>query len=370
MGKLFFTSESRADAACARSAGQMGAARRVACLLLPFVLLCLCGCEKQPETKSKMLDGPLDTVSTITLYDWSGGEEPIDEIFEMLGDIDSRMSSVSLTSEPAAISAGAGSPVAVSQDTFGLIRYAQTVSAETGGAFDITVRPVVFLWGVGTENARVPAQTEIDAVRQAVGYDRVSLDETALSVALADTGMQLDLGGIAKGYACDRAVEILRNAKVGHAIIDMGGNIYACGTKPDGSPWRVGVKSPLVGENGHFGIVSAADRAVVTSGVYERFFETDGKLYHHIMDPRTGRPVDNALLSVTIISESSTQADALSTACFVLGAERGLEYLETLPGVEGIFVGEDLRVWISSGLRDSFQMADKRFALVGDDEEG
>jgi thiamine biosynthesis lipoprotein len=176
--------------------------------------------------------------------------------------------------------------------------------------------------------------------------------------------MRLDLGGIAKGYACDKAVEILKNAGVKHGIIDMGGNVYAYGAKPDGSPWRVGVKSPFAGENGYFGALAVTGRAVVTSGVYERFFEQDGRFYHHIMDPKTGGPVRNGLVSVTIVGASATQADALSTACFVLGAERGLAALAATSDAEGVFVSEDLTVRVTPGLKNLFRITDDRFRLV------
>jgi thiamine biosynthesis lipoprotein len=241
---------------------------------------------------------------------------------------------------------------------------------DTDGAFDATISPIVRLWGIGTEDARVPTREEIASALLSVGYQDIALDRGASAVTLGKKGMRLDLGGIAKGHACDEAVGILKNAGVSHAIIDLGGNIYAYGTRPDGSPWRVGVKSPLLGENEYFAIVTASEQAVVTSGVYERFLESGGALYHHIMDPRTGYPVDNGLLSVTIVSGSSTQADALSTACFVLGAERGIEYLSGLPGVEGIFVSDDLSVKVTDGLKGSFTVKDGRFRLVGSDEEG
>jgi thiamine biosynthesis lipoprotein len=327
----------------------------------------LAGCAARPADErviSKMLDGPLDTVSTITLYGWSGDEKPIEDIFTMLYGIDARMSAISEESEISAISGRTGTPAKVSKDTFELIEYAKKISAETEGAFDITIRPVVSLWGIGTENTRVPGSEEIDAALLSVGYEGIILDKAMSAVTLSKKGMRLDLGGIAKGFACDKAVEIFKNADVRHGVIDMGGNVYVYGLKPDGSLWKVGVKNPLAGENGYFCVVEAADRAIVTSGVYERFFESDGKFYHHIMNPRTGRPVDNGLISVTVISESSTQADALSTACFVLGAERGRRHLAMLPNVEGIFVADDLSVRITPGLRDVFNIVDERFKMA------
>ncbi len=334
---------------------------KLAALLL--VLGVLTACADQPERVAKTLDGPLDTVSTVTLYD-TANAQPIDDIFDALMDIDKRMSAVSSDSEIAAINARTTEAVAVSRDVFDLIALSKATGEATGGAFDVTVRPVVELWGIGTEHARVPSDAEINAALSLVDFRAITLDDAQGTVRLNRPGMALDLGGIAKGYACDVAVDILRRQDVRYAIIDLGGNIYAYGSQPGGAPWRVGVKNPMPGESRYFCIVDVTDRAVVTSGIYERFFEQDGRLYHHIMDPATGRPVDNELVSVTILDASSTQADALSTACFVLGLEDGLSYLSGEPTAEGIFVTSDWKVYITPGLADSFRITDERFTLV------
>ena len=349
--------------------------RKLFIALILLVMIVLGGCaihavsNPEAQTMSKMLDGPLDTVSTITLYAWQGGEEPIDAIFTMLRDIDARMSAVSGKSEIAAISAQAGSSVEVSADIFDLIKRSKVIGYETDGAFDVTIRPVVDLWGVGTERARVPALSELEDALGLVGYEDIVLNEAESSVMLAREGMRLDLGGIAKGYACHRAVEILKQSGVKHGIIDLGGNVFAYGTRPDGTPWRVGVKNPLIGENGPFCVVTVSDRAIVTSGVYERFFEYDGDIYHHIMDPKTGFPPKNGLISVTVICGDSAYADALSTACFVLGPERGLKYIDALPDAEGIFAADDMNVWITKGLENHFRVTDERFRLMSYGEE-
>jgi thiamine biosynthesis lipoprotein len=275
------------------------------------------------------------------------------------------MSAVSPDSELGAISAGGGGPVAVSPDTFDLIEKALEISAAADGAFDPTIRPIVELWGIGSETARVPSADVIGEALSLVGYARVTTDRAAHTVAPGAPGMALDLGGIAKGYACDAAVECLKRNRIHQALLDLGGNIYAHGEKADGSAWSVGVKTPLAGESGYFCVVQVRDRAVVTSGAYERFFERDGKLYHHIFDPSTGRPAESGLLSVTIVAASAADADAFSTACFVLGLDRGLALLAGLENTEGIFVTEELEIFVTPGLDGALTLTDSRFRLAG-----
>lgn len=339
--------------------------RRLQIVAFLLVIGVISGCSAQDpkESIAKTLDGPLDTVCTVTLYDFDS-ERPIDEAFSVIQDVDARMSAVSSTSEIAEINSHPGEPVTVSRDTFDLIAQANHISGATDGAFDVTIKPVVALWGIGSGRERIPSADEVQAALSLVDFRGVTLDEEQCTVQLDCDGMELDLGGIAKGYACDAAVQVLERHQVKHALIDLGGNIYAYGTKPDGSLWKVGVQNPIAGENGYFGIISVSDRSVVTSGLYERFFEEGEQIYHHIMDTSTGAPVHNGLLSVTIVDQSSTEADALSTACFVLGLEQGRAYLSTIEGAEGIFVTDDFKVYVTPGISDIFQVADDRFELV------
>lgn len=338
--------------------------RSVKIMALLLALGTLLGCaERGGEVKamSDILVGALDTVSTVTLY---GTEDRsiIGDIFDAVSDIDARMSAHSADSELAQINSG-GNDVTVSQDTYDLIEKALEISEASDGAFDITIREVMELWGIGTDAARIPSDIELaDALRR-VDYQNVSLGEK-YTVSLTKPGMSIDLGGIAKGYACDIAVSILRERGIEHALIDLGGNIYAYGSKPDGLPWSVGVKTPIAGENGYFCVVRVSSRAVVTSGVYERYFAQDGKIYHHIMNPSTGKPADSGLLSVTIISQSSTKADALSTACFVLGLERGMDLLSEMENTQGIFVTDSYEVYTTPELTDIIELTDDRFTLV------
>ncbi len=307
---------------------------------------------------SKTIEGPLDTVSVVTIYS-GGSEKAIADVFDMLEDVDARMTAVDPASELGDIGFDRRE---VSRDTYELIERAVAFGRDTNGAFDITIRPVTELWGIGTGNERVPAREEIDEALAYVNYRDIELDG-ANGVKLAREGMKLDLGAVAKGYAADKAAEILRAAGVKSAIIDLGGNIYFLGVKSGGAPWRVGVRNPEAGENGFFCTVElGADTAVVTSGAYERFFESGGVKYHHIIDPATGCPADSGLMSVTIIGKNGCEADALSTACFVLGRERATALLENLGGVEGIFVSDEREVYITPGLEGVFKLTDDRFA--------
>ena len=176
----------------------------------------------------------------------------------------------------------------------------------------------------------------------------------------------MDLGGIAKGYAGDEAIKIYKKYGIKSAYINLGGNVVVLGTKPDGKPWRIGVQNPRAENGFYIGIVEVADKAVVTSGDYERFFEENGKRYHHILDPKTGRPADSGLISSTIVTDVSMDADALSTAAFVLGLEKGRALVESLEGVEAIFVTKDKEVYVTDGLRNSFTFSDesKEFKYV------
>jgi thiamine biosynthesis lipoprotein len=175
--------------------------------------------------------------------------------------------------------------------------------------------------------------------------------------------MAIDLGAIAKGYAADEAVAVLRANGVESAFVNLGGNVYVIGAKPDNSPWRIGIRDPFAQEaNSFVGVISATDTSVVTSGTYERYFVKDGVTYHHILDPKTGYPAESDLASVTIISPESIVADAVSTSTFLIGKEAGKALIESLPNVEAVLVDKDRNVWVSSGIRNQFEIAEG-FAL-------
>lgn len=285
------------------------------------------------------------------------GRQALQEIFARFEDIDRRMGSADAASEIAKINANAGvQPVQVSPDVFYVIQRALDYARISQGKFDITIQPVVSLWGIGTERARVPDPAELRSKLSLVDYRRVQLDPANHTVFLPVKGMGIDLGGIAKGYAADEAERIMIAHGVAHAIMNLGdSSIYLRGVRPDGQRWRIGIQDPDNLENGYIGILQASDEALSTSGAYERYFIKDGVRYHHIIDPASGYPSESDILSVTIVSKQGIDGDALSTAVFILGRERGMALLAGL-GLDAIIITEDHSVWLTPGLEGRFEL--------------
>lgn len=316
--------------------------------------------DSNPITKTAFA---LDTICTITIYDQSS-EKVLDECFDKLKDIESKMSVDIKTSEVSMINKMAGiKPVKVSDETYYVISSGKKFSNLTGGKFDITVGPLVKLWGINTPHARIPAQSEINAALPLINYNYVILNDKEKTIMLKKKGMSLDLGGIAKGYAGDLVQQVLKDNGVKNAIIDLGGNILTVGSKVDGSDWRVGIQNPIQPRGDYLGIVSVKDKAVVTSGIYERYFIKNGKRYHHIMNTKTGYPVDNELASVSIITDVSMNADALAKA-FCFGVKKGLAFIEKQKSVEAVFVTKDGKVYITPGLKNNFEVTNPDFKLM------
>ena len=306
----------------------------------------------------------LNTVCTVMLFD-QARPEVYNAIFNRIREIESRMSAFLPDSDISRVNAAAGkAPVEVHDDVFKVIQRALEIAELSGGAFDPSVGPLVSLWGITGNNPRVPSREEIDAVLPLVNWRDIELDPARRTVFLRQSGMALDLGAIAKGYAADEAVAIVRQARLRRALIDLGGNVITFGRKRDRTPWRVGLQTPH-GSRGEFmGVISGWDMTVVTSGIYERFFEYDGVRHHHLFSPFNGLPARTGLLSATIITEVSMDADALSTAIFVLGYERGRALVDSLEGVEAIFIFEDRSVRKTAGA--NFALTDSSFRLLTD----
>lgn len=246
--------------------------------------------------------------------------------------------------------------VELSEDTLLVLNKAKKMSQLSWGAFDVTVGAIVKQWDMFSENPDVPSQETIHSLLGLVDYEGIIIDDS--KVKLEKIGQKVDLGAIAKGFAGDEAIKVYSKNGVKSAFISLGGNIVALGGKPDGSPWKIGIRDPRGIEGSYIGIVSVKDKAVVSSGDYERYFEKDGVRYHHIIDPKTGYPADSGLMGSTIISDTSIDADALSTATFVLGLEKGMELIKKLDGVEAIFITDDKKIHTSEGLKDVFEFED------------
>ncbi|MGD1815832.1 MAG: FAD:protein FMN transferase [Pleomorphochaeta sp.] len=320
--------------------------------------------EISPISKSKLL---LGTSCKITIYD-NPSDEAFKQAFDRIEDIENKMSIRIASSEVSQINDNAGiKPVVVSSDTFKVIKEALEVAKLSGGAFDPTVGPLVAAWNIGSDDARVPPQEEIDSLLPLIDYKMVTLNENDESVYLEKKGMMIDLGGIAKGYAADEVEKILVSNNVKKAIINLGGNVLTMGTRVDGSKWRIGVQKPEAERGGYVMIAYLEDQALVTSGPYERYLVVDGITYHHILDTTTGYPVVTNLTSASIIAHESFISDALSTAIYSLGLEKGLELINSMDNVEAMFIDNEDNIYLSKGFKDnkiSFTLSDDSFKVI------
>ncbi len=323
----------------------IGLAKMVPAMLL--LSLCLSGCRGQnPSAQISDVGFYFDTVVELRL---NGTEDQslIDKCFEKMGQYEALLSRTREGSDVWRINHSAGEPVEVSDDTAALITLAEKYYELSDGAFDITVAPYVAIWDFTDNPGKVPAAASIAAARIHVGFPLLHLDGN--TVTLDDPRASIDLGGIAKGYIADRLKEYLVGEGVTSGFINLGGNMLTIGTKPGDVSWNIGIRRPFGEASDVITTVKVNGLSVVTSGPYERYFEKDGKIYHHILDPKNGYPVWNGLASVTILSDSSADGDALSTSCFVLGLDRGMELIESLDGIEALFITDDMQLHYSSG---------------------
>lgn len=254
-------------------------------------------------------------------------------------------------SEISKINSQAGKPVVVGSDTLRWVKSSLDVCKSCAGALDITVGRLTALWGIGTDNPRLPKQSEIDGLLSSVGYEKVTITGNAVTVA---KGQRLDMGAVGKGIACDEALKILEASKIKFAIISVGGSVLLFGDSKD---IHVGIRNPRGEANDFMGILTLRNCFVSTSGDYEKLFTVGNKHYHHILDPKTGYPSNSGLMSVTIVCQSGLLSDALSTACFVLGYEKSLPLLKKY-NAQAVFIDTDYSVHVTGGLRDKFRITD------------
>ncbi|MEW9096187.1 MAG: FAD:protein FMN transferase [Clostridiaceae bacterium] len=331
-------------------------------ILSSFLLLTSCGQKVAKEepyvTRENYL---LGTIVQLKVYG-ENAEKAANRAMDVISNIDDLMSPSKPNSEVSQINSNSGKNyVKVSDDTLNVIKKSLYYSSLSEGAFDVTVGPLVNIWGIGTDHARVPEEKEIKEKLSLINYKDIEIDEKNKSVKLKREGQGIDLGAIAKGYAADKVKEVLIEEGVETAFINLGGNVVTLGKKTDGSDWNIGIQDPLETRGGYFAIVKASDKSVVSSGNYERFFEKDGVRYHHILDTKTGYPSNNEIMATTIISEKSIDGDALSTSVFVLGLDKGMKLIESLKGVEAVFVTKDKKVYTTSGLKDSIKITNKEY---------
>lgn len=319
--------------------------------LITAATLLLSGCSgisghTQAGQDLSYTDMLFDTVIKIQILD-SADQTVLNGLKKLCQKYDTMFSTTNEGSDLYKLNHAGGAPVTVSDETADLIQKGIHYSELSDGAFDITIEPVSSLWDFKSESPEVPSSDAIAESVSHVDYTGISLDGN--TVSLADPKAGIDLGAIAKGYIADQVKTYLKKQGVHHAIINLGGNVDVIGTKLDGSKYNIGIQKPFDETGEAITSVKLKDQTVVTSGIYERYFKKDGKLYHHILDPRTGYPCDNNLYSVSIITDSSTKADALSTTCFLLGYEKGMKVINEMDGVEAIFITDDEKVHKSDG---------------------
>ncbi len=315
-------------------------------LILTLALLMLAGCAAQ-HGKTEYSEADVFAMDTFMELRAYSDESVLQGAVELIKSIESRLSVTDENSEIFKLNSGQND--SVSHETAELLKTALSICASTNGALDVTIYPVVRAWGFTTGSYRVPGADELRELLGLVDHSKVGINGD--SVVLPH-GMMIDLGSIAKGYTGDEVAAYLKENGVSSALLNLGGNIHAVGSKPDGSAWKIAIRDPLGG--GLLGSVSVTDKAVVTSGGYERYFEQDGKKYWHIIDPSTGMPADSGLLSVTVIGENGALCDGLSTALFVMGLDGSAEYWKTHTGFEAVFLTSGGRIYVTEGLVGNF----------------
>lgn len=318
---------------------------------------------KTPLTRSESL---LHTVVQLSIYH-EEQEEVMDEAVSYIKEMESLLSTNLEGADVYRINQAAGKEaVEVDERTFEVIETAIDMSKESQGLFDISIGAVSNLWKIGDEDARKPSDEEIKAALPFINYKDITLDKEKKTVFIKD-GMALELGAISKGYIADKVRELFASKGITTAIINLGGNVVVMGDSPTTqNGWNVGVQDPDQVRGSTVGSVPGTHDSVVTSGIYERYLEVDGVKYHHILDPKTGYPVENDISGVTVFSKTSIQGDALSTTLFLLGVEKGLDFINQIDGVEAVFIDREQGVHLSDGLKESFELTNEEYHLVNE----
>lgn len=331
--------------------------RKKYAILLLLLIILITGCS-QEEVKTTNTYFYLDTVITITLYEdnpslFNAIEEEILRL-ENIFDFDLEASEVYQLNESKSIQA--------SSDLIDIINQSIKISEETQGYFDITSGPLIDLWDINNraDGEKPPNKEDIDRLRNKVNYQAIEINNNNVTIA---TDQKINLGAIAKGYIADQIITLLKEHDIEKALIDLGGNTYVLGEKSENTLFKIGIQNPFKNRGEIVASFVAKNESIVTSGIYERYFETDGQLYHHLINPYTGYPSKNELLSVSIITPSSTLADGLSTGIFLMGLEEGLKTVENLKDVEAIFITKSKDVYATSGIMNKINIHNSDYQL-------
>lgn len=323
----------------------------VLCFIIPMAASCVEMQPASPPIVSKRIQMHMGTLVTVTAVasDKNVGDRAVQAAFDEIKRLEQLLSTWRSDSELSQVNAQAGHrPVQVSPDTFQLVLRALDIAALTHGGFNIALGPAIETWSV-TEEQRIPGDKELRRLKPFVDWTRIQVDRERRTIYLPHKGMRIDVGGIGKGYAADRAVEEMKQVGARGGVVALSGDIKTFGVLPDQTGFPVGIRHPRE-EDALIAVIDLTDEAISTAGDYERFFERDGVRYHHILDPQTLQPA-RACQSVTVIAKEGVAADGLDTGVFVLGPERGMALVERLPDVEAIIIDGEGRMTVSSGLR-------------------
>ena len=342
--------------------------KRYIALLLAMVMVCamaLTGCAGKKGTSENTASDEepysrdifaMDTYMTVSAYG-DAGEKAVDAAVKEINRLDALLSTGKASSEVSELNASNGGKL--SADTNALMDAALDLYESTDHVFDITIYPVMKLWGFTDQNYKVPSEGDLKAALTLVDASTLDYNKAKKTVAFTVDGTQIDFGGIAKGYTSATVAQLYKDYGVTSGLVNLGGNVQTVGFKPDGSEWRIGIQDPE-DENDMLGVVQTHDAAVITSGGYERNFEEDGVVYHHIIDPVTGYPADSGLISVTIVSEDGTLADGLSTSLFIMGKDKAIEYWKAhSKDFDFVLCEDDGTLVVSKGLKDKFTPQDE-----------
>lgn len=325
--------------------------KKIICILLAAAIMLLSGCTTANKLDSKEIFA-MNTVMDFSVYG-DDSEQLLKDIINKVNDIDSLLSVTNKNSDIYKINESNGAKTEVSADTAKLISDAKSLCEETGGTLDITVYPIVKAWGFTTEEYNVPDSEEISELLKNVNYSNIEVDSQQSTVTLKEN-MQIDLGAVAKGYTGKVLADYLKSNGAS-GILNLGGNVQTVGEKSDGSKWSVGIKDPS--GSGAFAALSVGETSVITSGGYQRKFERDSVVYHHIIDPKTGYPANNGILSSTVICSDGLRGDALSTALYVMGTEKAIEYYKANKDFDMVLLGDDNTVYVTEGIKNDFKLS-------------
>jgi len=313
----------------------------------------------------------MDTPIKLTAYG-PHAKKAVDEGIQRLNELNDMASSNIGTSDIRKINMAAGKDfVKVHPEIIKMLVTSQKYSKLSGGVWDITVGPLINLWGIGTDKAKIPSDAEIKSKLPLIGYNKIIINEKDNSIMLKEPGMSIDLGGIAKGFAADEVLNIYKKYNIKNGLINLGSSsIYALGKSESNHPWSIGIKHPRNESSGNYvGIIKLSDEALSTSGDYERYFIKDGKRYHHILDPVSGYPVSNGIMSVTVIVDGSVTnnsmlADIFSLTVFELGSEKGIKFIDSIPNVACEVTTTDYKIYTSSRFKDRISNLNHDFKMV------